>query len=394
MKFELNKLLSNRILLLGLVISCIYTIYYSYTCYIERRQYGEDVMMDEIYEKCLGDYSNEKSELITKQMEEAMFNMETNPEDTNLLNIFQAYQDLYSKANICEQMYTYRSTVVKNAARLKKSEDAYIARLNAKIEKMYSKSPKIKITDGTKAKDITDILTVTDNIDMINIILLVIAACTLFIIEHKNNTYSLVYSSYGGRKKTYLRKVACMIGFAVFLSIITSISLVLLTFTYGKMEEWKQAVQGLEMFMYSPYNLNVAGLLLVVTLLRAFGYITLIMIFTVISIGFKSNIIPLLTGTLLGVGGFGISAYFSDNSVKQAGTILKQQKLYMLFRKYTPYALIGDGEGYLVKYEPVNILGYPFSVISIGVVVNIAIIIVTLIVGYQLYLKRYRKCGV
>lgn len=395
MKFEIRKLLYNKILLAGCIISCMYMLYISYTFFYEGYHEEQAEGLDEQYYSCMGSYSQERLEYISKNYSDAMEYMKENPDDKNAFAVFQAYNSLCIKAERCAQIYSYRSNVVKNAKRLKQSSKPYISRVNEKIEKMYSVMPEIVISDGTKAKDLSDIFYGLENVDKINIILLIIASCTLFVIEHRKNTYSMIYSSLSGRGKTYFRKMMCMTIFAVFLSVMTTMCITLFSFTYGNISELFEPIQGLERFMYSPYDMNMAELLLAVTLMRALGYMALGTLFTVISIGFKSNIIPVVLSMLIGLLGQGMSLHYIGYVGRLVAiTEYYDINIYMLVRKYTPFGFISEGEGYFTQYEPVNLFEYPVSVMTIGIIFNIMVISVVMVVGYQLYNKRYRKSGV
>lgn len=401
MGFEIKKHL-NRILLAGLLITFFYGVYYSYQCYICQKQNEKSVDMESerSYEDCMGSYSEERMDLITALTEEKQREfeerdyVEVNPENSPEFLVFQKYQYLYSKADICRQVKAYREQVVKNAARLKKSRDTYYARVNKKIEKMYSRDVELVIHDGSRLEDIAGIFMVSEIVDFVNIVLLVIVSCSLFLIEHRKGTFTLVYSSYRGRGHTYAVKLAVAMGFAVLLSLLQTVSMVLLSFTYGNLSEWKDAIQNIEFFIHSPYHLNLAELVVVVTVLRALGYLVLICIFTVISVCFQKNIIPLAINTLIGIGGFGLCYYFSGSYVTNSGTLIQQGSFYSFVRMYSPFVLIGDGIGYLKKYEPLNILNYPVSVLSVTVLVNIVLAGMIVAVGYPLYIRRFRRRGV
>ena len=349
MGFEIKKHL-NIILLAGLLITFFYGVYYSYQCYISQKQNEKSVDMESehSYKDCMGSYSEERMNLITTLTDEKraymeeQVSMETNPENNNEFLVFQKYQYLYSKADVCRQVTEYREQVVKNAGRLKKSRDTYYARVNKKIEKMYSSNVELVIHDGSRLEDIAGIFTVAETVDFVNIVLLVIVSCSMFLIEHRKGTFTLVYSSYRGRGHTYAGKLAVAMGFAVLLSLLQTVSMVLLSFTYGDMSEWMDAVQNLELFIYSPYHLNLVELVIVITALRALGYLVLICIFTVISICFQKNIIPLAINTFIGIGGFGLCYYFSGSYVTSLGTLIQQGGFYSYVRMYSPIRTNGE----------------------------------------------------
>lgn len=396
MVYEIRKVLCNKIIAVSVIVAFCYGIVTSYYGYISGKMGGNDVDMayESEYEVCKGKYTEEKYNHLAELVSEKESYYSENTDDKDAFLVFQKYQYLFSRASLYHQVNEYREKVKSNAKRLAETEQGYYARLNKKLAKIYNKKTDFNIHEGTIGKDITDMFIVSESIDMVYIALLIIFSCGIFLVEHRNGTYAMVYSSYNGRGYTYIRKMSVSLVFAVLVSVLQTISMVGLTLIKGGLFEWKDSIQSVELFMYSPYNLNIFEMVVVITLLRALAYMVLISIFTVISLFFQRNLFPLAINILIGLGMFGLCYLYSGSFLSYSGSIIHQGWFYPYLRQYSPYVLIGDGVGYLKKYEALDILGYPVSAVNITILVNIIVLAVCIAVGYILYLKRFRKRGV
>lgn len=405
MRYELKKIFGNKILLVGIIVSIVFTMYSAYMVYYKVRLDEKDVKMNDNYYKCMGEYSEEKAELISeeyeksklayeKYMEECGLERGEKLEDDTLFQQFLKYGNLNSQISKVAEVNQYRETVKSNASRLKISDKKYIANVNSEIEKMYASDLKFIITDGTRAKDITNMLDMMSYIDIINICLLIFVASSIFTTEHKKNTYPIIYSSYAGRRKIYIKKILCVCIFAVMMSLIAGIFSIMFTFFYGSTSEINQVIQSVSEFSQSPYNLNIWQLWILVTLLRMLGYITIICIATIVAVCFKMSVLPFAINVLLLVGGFSVSFYLEEISFSALGVIRDKYEVYQIFRKYTPFGIVLDGSGFFRVYEPVDIFGYPISTLTITCLINILLTCIVVAVGYKLYISVHRKSGV
>ncbi|MBE5927413.1 MAG: hypothetical protein E7270_10670 [Lachnospiraceae bacterium] len=405
MRYELKKMLENKILLCGVILSVVFTLYSSYMVYYKNKLNEKDVKMNENYSECMGEYSEERVRLISEEYEKSKLAYEKYKEecelesgekleDDTLFQQFLKYGNLNSQISNVAEVNQYRETVKNNASRLKISDKKYIANVNSKIEKMYARELEFFITDGTQAKDITSMLDMMSYIDIINICLLIFVASSIFTNEHKKNTYPIIYSSYAGRRKIYIRKILCVCIFAVMMSLIAGIFSIMFTFFYGSTNEINQVIQSVLEFSQSPYDLNIWQLWILVTLLRMLGYVTIICIATMVAVCFKMSILPFAINVLLLVGGFSVSFYLEEISFSALGVIRDKYEVYQIFRKYTPFGIVLDGQGFFKVYEPINIFGYPISTLTITCLINVLLSCIVIAVGYKLYVSVHRKSGV
>lgn len=394
MKYELKKLFTSRILLIGLLISCLFSVYESYRYCIARYANHKTTELELYLEKTYkGEYTVQKAEELKNLSMEATKNWKADYENDELRQISGIYSSVYGWVNLHDELLVNRRNIVKNAKRLQKSPVPYTAKVNKKIEKLYSKNPEIMILPGRKCEDIGGLLEWSERVDCINLLLLVVAACVIFLMEHRKNTYPLIYSSYQGRGRTYLRKMGCLILFAILLSILTTICLVSMTATYGSMESWLQDIQHIQILTESPYVWNVLQLTMVITALRALGYITLVCVFAMVSMGFKTSVLPLVINTLIGIGGVFLCTYYAANYFDSA-IILNRAKIYLILQMFTPFTLFCDGMGYISEYHPVNLFGTPVAISTMCIISNISIILLVMVIGYVIYVKRYRRSGI
>lgn len=421
MKYEGYKILKNKLLLIGIILSCALTIYYSS---LDRKsvQYENDSLYE--YDRFSEKYSEElynelqaKHELtavryeltrerrnrpVTEEMyEQAGFTKEqvenfTEEEKQEIFDEFEYYLKLSGRANTCYNSIEYRDRVLKNARRLQNMSNRYQSRVNKKLLQMYAGDIDYVVSNEWISQEAAGRFDSAEYADYVNIVLILMVVCIEFLIEHRNHTYQMIYSSAGGRGKTYRRKVAVVVAFTVFLSIVTTLLMNLLVWTDERgAEVLKMDIQNI--YKYSPYRLKFGQLIFMIGLLRTLGYLVLALFFVMIVTMFHKSIVPFIVGIGAGCGGY---AVFDKLMTKMRMMEMNNRsirglfKRYTFIRKYTPFALIRDGISYLRKYEPNNVMNYPVTTVTIAVVVNILYLVLFFVAGYEIYLKRFRKRGV
>lgn len=376
MRYEIRKLFLNKIIIFVLAGSVIFNLYTAYRSYLA---IGSKESRSEIIDdKYKGEYTAEKYKLISEQM-----NTITEEDEE-----FWGYLDVYSQAQRYSEVIQYRQNVLNNASKLKHHSDSYIAATNARIEELFAEMPRLQITDITKINDVTSIFSGLIFVDIINIMLVIFAACSIFIIEHTMNTHKLVFSSQAGRLNTYIKKVICVIAFSFLLSVVTSICSCILTCTYGSAGDWLLYIQNTAEYMYAAYNLRLWQLVLCITLFRGIGYAVIGVCSMVVSLFFKRSIFPIIINSLIMVGGFLIYGFYSNYSPDSITIIQSKYKVYSIFKRYTFWGLLNDNGTYLQQYNPVNCFGFPIDTFVINILINVFFAIGIVSIGYLIYRKK------
>ena len=374
MRFEFKKIFSNKVICIGLIVLIAYIIHYSYLIY------GFDLSNEyqRVDDKYYGEYTEEKYKLLSEQIEKIT------EEDF----LFFGYLDCYSQAGNYKEVLEYRNNVLSNAKRLKNSNDSYIAKVNAEIEGKFSDTLVLKICDTTKIKNVTNIFSVLSNIDIFNVIIIIVMVSVIFIIEHTAKIYPMIFSSYGGRLITYTRKLACIAIFSFMLSVITSICVCILTFGLGDMQNWLLPIQSVEMYRYAPGNINLLQLVIILTVLRGIGYMTIGIICIFVTIFFKRSIFPIIINCIVLVGGLLLYGYYEYYTIDGLSVIEQKYEIYCKLKNYSVFGLLNDNGVFLKKYESLNILGQPVEMLYVNVCINIMVIVIAAVLGYRIYRRK------
>lgn len=390
MKYEWKKVIQNKIIILTVLISCIYTLWFTFSS-LSARQSGIQET-DTVYQQCLGEYSVEKEQLILQKLGELQKQMSNGTDSGELPGWYLKYSALYSQIEGYHAANTFRETVLKNAARLQKSGDPYIARVNGRIITEFEDVIEdFYILDEPVAIDCAGVQGHLIWADIVNLLVLILAASSIYITEHHSQTYAMVYTSRDGRRRTYFRKLLCVLEFAAILGILTGLCAAFPALLSADAGEWMVKLRMMQTFSASPGDLNLMQYILCVTGMRILGYMVMGAFFVLLAVCFKNIIAPMVLETVLGIGGlwcYGQFAAYADIVMFHG-----QNQIYKLLRTVTCFGLITDGESFFRQYEPINILNIPCSRLAVCMVLQIFVFFVTAIVGYYVYIHRFRRGG-
>lgn len=374
MGYEIRKLLGNKIILLGLLVLVLVSLYYGYkNINTNLPEYVN--MVDEAYR---GEYTEEKLEGLREKFADA------NQEE------FLMYLSVAGEAEKCKNILEYRDNIVKAAKRLKKSSDIYIFRVNSRIEKIYEETPQLKIVEASKFNGIVGMVRWQFSEDIISIILVIFVASYIFTLEHGANTHKLVFSSSAGRLKTYVRKIACIAVGAIGISIISHICICAYSLVSGNSYIWTLPIQYYEEYIEAPYIITLLEYVIVAVVLKAIGLVVVGMCSAVISLWFKKSIIPVIISSVIMVGGYLLCTYYANYSPLGESVIQSRYERYNMLKRYTCMGLINNSGYYTERYMPVNVLNYPVDMVYINIFVNVIFVIAVAYVGYIVYRKKER----
>ena len=376
MGYEIKKLWGNKILLLGMLVLVFVSLYYGYeNVNSNLPEYVN--MVDEAYK---GEYSEEKLEGIREKFANA------NQDDDE----FFMYLSVCGEAEKCKNILEYRDSIVKAAKRLKKSSDTYISRVNSRIEEIYEEKPNLKIVEPSKFDGMVGMVRWQFVEDIISIMLVIFAASYIFTLEHGANTYKLVFSSSAGRLKTYVRKIFCIVGVAIGISIITHICVCAYSLVSGDGYIWKLPIQYYEEYIEAPYIITLLEYVMVTAVLKAIGLIIIGVCSAVISLWFKKSIIPTIISAVVMVGGYLLCSYNANYSPLGESVIQSRYERYCIFKQYTCVGLINNSGYYTERYMPVNVFNYPVDMVYVNIFVNLLFVVAIVIGGYIVYRKKER----
>ncbi|MDY6328558.1 MAG: hypothetical protein SPL51_03655 [Lachnospiraceae bacterium] len=420
MKYEFLKLLKNKIVLLCILISLVISVY------IGVRRADNIVDNDTDVTQYTGELTQEKNDNIEHEYMVARSNYEVsknrvgeyNQEDIlkyatitkddvdkmsesdkkKYADAIYKWSNVYGNVENCKKSIEFRETVKKNSLMLAETGDTYTRNVNEKAHKMYSGKVKYEVFGSNVAINMINDWIDVNYADYINIICIIIMVCLIFLIEHSSNTYSMIFTSYNGRFKTYFNKSIIVIIISTLLAIITTvINIVPYVGKEEFMQVFKADIQNFAEYIYSPFDLKLYQIALLMIVLRVLAYISIAAVLTFITTFFKKSIVPFGAGTLLFCGEFAMYSKLVDkiNLMKGSGTgISSVSDKYKLYRMYTPFGFLRNGIKYFATYEPNNILDKPVLTITIAICVHLVYIVAFFVAGYVVYRFRFRRKGV
>lgn len=421
MKYEFLKLMKNKIVLLCILFSfgiSIYTGFKTAGNYDENkdidyktytgevtRQRSDDIENE--YKVVMSNYAIAKNRVSAYEKDEVSKYATITEEDVESMsnNEKQKYSDemyvwsiIYGNLENRIKSKEFRENVKKNSMLLAESVDIYTKSVNELAYKKYSKKVKYEVFGSTLETNLINGWTYINYSDYINIVCVIIVVCLIFLMEHSRNTYSMIFSSYNGRLKTYINKSIVITIISILLAVLTTIiGIIPYMGKRGFMQVMNADIQNFSEFIYSPYSLKLYQVILIMIALRIIAYVSIAAVLTFITTFFKKSIVPFSVGTLLFCGGFAMYSKFVDKMNLMEGSgrgISDLTGKYKLYRMYTPFGFLRNGIKYFSTYEPNNIINKPVMTVTIAVCIHIMYIVVFFVAGYLVYRFRFRKKGV
>ena len=212
----------------------------------------------------------------------------------------------------------------------------------------------------------------------------------MFTLEHGANTHKLVFSSLSGRLKTYIRKIVCIVGVAIGLSVIANLSVCAYAFISGDGYIWGLPIQYYSEFTEAPYVITLLEYVLATIVIKAFGLIVIGVCSAVISLWFKKSIIPIIISSVVMVGGYLLCSYYANYRPLGDSVIQSRYEGYSIFKQYTCIGLMNNSGYYTEQYMPVNVLNYPVDMVYVNIFINILFVMAVAARGYIVYKEKDR----
>ena len=314
---------------------------------------------------------------------------ETQNED--VMDEMFVYLTLDKDALNCHNVVEYRDSVISDSEIKIKTESGYYKRMNETINKLYGKKTNLVIGESETLNEVYDLFCVTDIVDIVFIIVIILFSSFLFLNEHNNNTFYMIKSSYRGGKLSYRNKIVVTLFFSIMASVVETLGMTIWSVFWNKIDQWNTSILLNNAFLHSPYSITLFEMIIGVVIMRAIGFFVLSSVFIFASLFFKSNIVPIAINTFIGLGGIAINYILSGKYFALSGGTIREAENYDILRKYTPFPLISESVNYFKEYEPINLMGVPIQLLSYSLIINLVFAIIVIALGYYFYNKNFRE---
>lgn len=200
-----------------------------------------------------------------------------------------------------------------------------------------------------------NLITKTDISDLIGLILITIFAVSLVTLENEESTMVLLRSTPYGRKRTaYSKYLLGLILSFITILLMYAYKLILIGLTYG-FGDLHGSIQSVLGYSSCPFSLSIKEYLLLYIGLKLFVYKLMYSVFFFIGISFSQSRQVYVSIVLV----LGISALFYYG--------IDQYHWLQYLKWLNPLAFL-NAEYLITQYKNINILGYPFSYISVALI--------------------------
>ena len=357
MRYEIKKILSCKILMISMIVAFIFSMAISYNAYA-----NEKINLRE-FSAYIGDFSEQKYDVIEQKVMELQ-NKYEETQNVDVMDEMFVYLTLDKDALNCHNVVEYRDSVISDSEIKIKTESGYYKRMNEAINKLYGKKTNLVIGESETLNEVYDLFCVTDIVDIVFIIVIILFSSFLFLNEHNNNTFYMIKSSYRGGKLSYRNKIVVTLFFSIMASVVETLGMTIWSVFWNK---------------------------IVVVIMRAIGFFVLSSVFIFVSLFFKSNIVPIAINTFIGLGGIAINYILSGKYFALSGGTIREAENYDILRKYTPFPLISESVNYFKEYEPINLMGVPIQLLRYSLIINLVFAIIVIALGYYFYNTNFRE---
>ena len=341
MRYEIKKILSCKILMISMIVAFIFSMAISYNAYA-----NEKINLRE-FSAYIGDFSEQKYDVIEQKVMELQ-NKYEETQNADVMNEMFVYLTLDKDALNCHNVVEYRDSVISDSEIKIKTESGYYKRMNETINKLYGKKTNLVIGESETLNEVYDLFCVTDIVDIVFIIVIILFSSYLFLNEHNNNTFYMIKSSYRGGKLSYRNKIVITLFFSIMASVVETLGMTIWSVFWNKIDQWNTSILLNNAFLHSPYSITLFEMIIGVVIMRAIGFFVLSSVFIFVSLFFKSNIVPIAINTFIGLGGIAINYILSGKYFALSGGTIREAENYDILRKYTPFPLISESVNYML----------------------------------------------
>ena len=326
MRYEIKKILSCKILMISMIVAFIFSMAISYNAYA-----NEKIDLRE-FSAYIGDFSERKYDVIEQKVMELQNEYEET-QNVDVMDEMFVYLTLDKDALNCHNVVEYRDSVISDSEIKIKTESGYYKRMNETINKLYGKKTNLVIGESETLNEVYDLFCVTDIVDIVFIIVIILFSSFLFLNEHNNNTFYMIKSSYRGGKLSYRNKIVVTLFFSIMASVVETLGMTIWSVFWNKIDQWNTSILLNNAFLHSPYSITLFEMIIVVVIMRAIGFFVLSSVFIFVSLFFKSNIVPIAINTFIGLGGIAINYILSGKYFALSGGTIREAENYDILIK-------------------------------------------------------------
>lgn len=372
MKYEIKKILCDKIIWIAIAVLFVLAVFYSTT-----NDHAYLWMDREVFDSYCGIYNEETLESLPSSGKS------------------EAERVAYLKVGFIienqQQILNERYNTAKRALKLSETGNEFSQFVNKRIYEIYIREINFEIYDSNLISD-----NVTEyQIGFVKIgLLFLIAIITIriFNIDVDNSMISMLRSSKRGRLKVYLNKfLAVFIVSAVINIIILLISLLPL-FRFGHLSDLLQPIQSLSMMNMSPYLINNLEYIIIVYILTLLGTAAFIGGIIILCNVFRKIIVSISISTLL----IGFEYVFSKNMLNESlftnDLLMRSSNIFVVTaRWFTNIFMLFRPQMYLESIEYLYGEGIMINSIVLVIIINIVLAVGLFFIGYLVYTKNGRK---
>lgn len=389
MRYEIKKIITDKILWVILLAAILMTAYVSLNYGVDMYDANMDTM------RVISDYTGAYDDNTVEEIENILENYEA-PMRENEDYIMRGYYNILTQINKYNEINDYRKTVVKKADRLKNSKDSYTAALNQRMYDDFNNSIQFEIYYSVFIENALSNIGSYGTI--IAVFLAGVLAIRIFAVDVENGMQSLIRSSKKGRFKVYRNKIQCLMAGNLIIIFITISILLLREFIYGNLTDFLQPVQSLTQFEKSGLSVNILELFGIVFIIQFIGMMIVSGISVIIACIFKRQILSLMVSVLITSISFFLYRYLILSNIVRYravfSNIFNDDGLFVIIiSRFTNVFMVFMPHLYLEAPVYSNIFGVPVSTTFITVMFNVFIMCLLIVLGFFIYNRRYRKNG-
>ena len=347
MKYEIKKIVKNKMLIILFLISIIVSVFVAL----------KGLSYDGLFKSFDEEYENPSS------------------------GSYKYMLDYY------DSVKEYREKICRIADRLINSPDENVVALNSKIKDSYDDELSFVTVFYTLFVDRS--IGNGSNIGTpLFLILFLAVVAQMFYTDVSNDMICMLRTTYR-TKKVFWNKIKCIFLISGLISVLKVAIDFLPQWMYGDIIDLTNPIQCLELFKESPYNISILSFIGIKVLLIMLSLLTT----GIIIIAFANILkkLPKLITAVLLTGGITYYMYYyltRVNYVSLIGITEDDRWFTNIVRRFTTVFTLFEPGSFFVKAEYINIFGMPVRLLTVTVTSSVVFVVIMVFVCRYLYLRR------
>lgn len=315
----------------------------------------------------------------------------------NLFLDYMLYINAYNDADyIVNQFPKHRQNTVKdslyniNDEELKASPNQDILALNRLAVEKYNRVLNLRIADPG---DFDKMLYYFENTfwDYVMAAFAVMLTVRMFTMDLSCKAYKMVYSSYNGKEKLFLKQyLSCIAVICCLVLLYAACQLICGSLCFG-VQDYSIPIQTVSAYEFCPYVISIGGFFAIQTLVKLLFYIMVVSaaaLFAVLS----RKALPSVAGSLiLAIAPIAVSQYFYRMVTNGVGLSYAsaEYRAFSLMRCIVPQFVL-NSKTYFTGFDYFSVFGICISRFASVLVITALIVIVCFAVSYRSFGRRMR----